>query len=107
MASPKPVAEVRIGPVKAAIWRNETANSTSHNVTFSASTRTAISGRRRKASLAMICCYWRRWPIRPTRASSGSSRKNSRSRRKADLASPAVGLPSSLANPSFSAAEGS
>ena len=35
MANPKPVAEVRIGPVKAAIWRNETANSTRHNVTFS------------------------------------------------------------------------
>ena len=34
MANPKPVAEVRIGPVKAAIWRNETANSTRHNVTF-------------------------------------------------------------------------
>ena len=35
MANPKPVAEVRIGPVKAAIWRNETANGTRHNVTFS------------------------------------------------------------------------
>ena len=35
MAHPKPVAEVRIGPVKASIWRNETANSTRHNVTFS------------------------------------------------------------------------
>ena len=35
MANPKPVSEVRIGPVKAAIWRNETTNSTRHNVTFS------------------------------------------------------------------------
>lgn len=35
MANPKPVAEVGIGPVKAAIWRNETANSTRHNVIFS------------------------------------------------------------------------
>ena len=35
MAHPKPVAEVRIGPVKASIWRNETANNTRHNVTFS------------------------------------------------------------------------
>ena len=36
MANPKPVAEVRIGRVKAAIWSNETKEGrTRHNVTFS------------------------------------------------------------------------
>ena len=35
MANPKPISEVRIGRVKAAIWPNETAGRTRHNVTFS------------------------------------------------------------------------
>ena len=35
MANPKPVAEVRIGRVKAAVWPNETEGRTRHNVTFS------------------------------------------------------------------------
>ena len=35
MANPKPVAEVRIGRVKAAIWSNETEGRTRYNVTFS------------------------------------------------------------------------
>ena len=35
MASPKPISEVRIGRVKAAIWPNETEGRTRHNVTFS------------------------------------------------------------------------
>ena len=35
MANPKPVAEVRIGRVKAAIWPNKTEGRTRHNVTFS------------------------------------------------------------------------
>ena len=35
MANQKPVAEVRTGRVKAAIWRNETEGRTRHNVTFS------------------------------------------------------------------------
>ena len=35
MANPKPVVEVRIGRVKAAIWPNETEGRTRHNVTFS------------------------------------------------------------------------
>lgn len=30
----RPVHEVRIGPVKAAIWRNEGSNGPWHNVTF-------------------------------------------------------------------------
>ena len=35
MANQKPVAEVRTGRVKAAIWRNETEGRTRHKVTFS------------------------------------------------------------------------
>ena len=35
MANPKPIDEVRIGRVKATIWRTEPTNSTRHNVTFS------------------------------------------------------------------------
>ena len=35
----KPVDEVRIGAVKAAIWRNETDNGSRYNVTFSRSYR--------------------------------------------------------------------
>ena len=31
----KPVHEVRLGSIKAAIWRNETATGARHNVTFS------------------------------------------------------------------------
>ena len=35
MTNPKPVAEVRIGRVKATVWPNETEDRTRHNVTFS------------------------------------------------------------------------
>ena len=35
MANPKPVAEIRIGRVKATVWPNETEGRTRHNVTFS------------------------------------------------------------------------
>ncbi len=35
MANPKPISEVRIGRIKAAIWPNETEGRTRHNVTFS------------------------------------------------------------------------
>jgi hypothetical protein len=34
MANAKPAAEVRIGAIKAAIWKNEAGNSARHNVTF-------------------------------------------------------------------------
>jgi len=35
MANKKPVHEVRMGRIRAAIWENETQNGTRHNVTFS------------------------------------------------------------------------
>jgi hypothetical protein len=34
MSGAKPVHEIRLGAVKAAIWANETTNGTRHNVTF-------------------------------------------------------------------------
>ncbi|MCA9199778.1 MAG: hypothetical protein KDA87_19695 [Planctomycetales bacterium] len=33
--SKKPVHEIRLGRIRAAIWENETTNGTRHNVTFS------------------------------------------------------------------------
>ena len=35
MAKKRPVHEVRLGRIKAAIWANETQNGTRHNVTLS------------------------------------------------------------------------
>lgn len=35
MSKPKPVHELRLGRIKAAVWQNETPNGTRHNVTFS------------------------------------------------------------------------
>lgn len=35
MASSKPVHEIRLGRIKAAIWENSTQNGTRHNVTVS------------------------------------------------------------------------
>ena len=35
MSSQKPITEIRIGAVKATIWRNGTADQPRHNVTFS------------------------------------------------------------------------
>jgi len=34
MSKQKPVHEVRLGRIKAAIWENDTQNGTRHNVTF-------------------------------------------------------------------------
>ena len=81
MANPKPIAEVRIGRVKAAIWPNKTEGRTRHNVTFSRLYRDGDAWRRtQRASVATTCWCWRKWPIRPARASSSFSRKNSRRR---------------------------
>ena len=45
--------------------------------------RTAKNERGRRALVATTCCFWRKWPIRPTRASSSFSRKKSRRRSSA------------------------
>lgn len=34
MAKQQPIAQVRIGAIKAAIWKNENGNGTRYNVTF-------------------------------------------------------------------------
>jgi hypothetical protein len=34
MSKPKPVHEIRLGSIKAAIWENQTTNGTRHNVTL-------------------------------------------------------------------------
>jgi hypothetical protein len=34
MSSKKPVHEIRLGRIRAAIWANDTQNGTRHNVTF-------------------------------------------------------------------------
>ena len=77
MANPKPISEVRIGRVKAAIWPNGTEGRTRHNVTFSRLYKTAMNGRARRASVATTCCCLPKWPIRPTRVSSSFSRQKS------------------------------
>ena len=56
-----------------------------------ASTRTESSGKPRRASAAMTCWRWPKWPIRPTRASSSFSRKTSR-RRQSSTHQRAAGL---------------
>ena len=35
MSTKKPVHEIRLGRIRAAIWANDTQNGTRHNVTFS------------------------------------------------------------------------
>jgi hypothetical protein len=39
MSSKKPVHEIRVGRIRAAIWENETQNGSLHNVTLSRSYR--------------------------------------------------------------------
>ena len=78
MANQKPVDEIRIGRVKATIWRNGPDEQPRHNVTFPVSTKTAINGRARRASGATTCWCLRKWQIRPTRGSSSFPRNKSR-----------------------------
>ena len=79
-ANHKPVAEVRIGRVKAAIWRNGTEGRTRHNVTFS---RLYKDGEQWKTTQSfgsndlLVLAKVADWA---TRASSSFSRKTSRRR---------------------------
>ena len=63
MANQKPITEVRIGRVKATIWRNGTDEQPRHNVTFSRLYKEAINGRVRRASGATTCWCLQKWPI--------------------------------------------
>ena len=72
----KPVDEVRIGAVKAAIWRNETDNGSRFNVTFSRSYRDSEGNWKstssfRRDDLLVVANL----PIRRIRASSRSKRR--------------------------------
>ena len=90
MANQKPVAEIRIGRVKATIWLNGTEEQPRHNVTFSRLYKDEAGEWKSTQSFGRndLWCL-PKWPIRPTRASSGfRGKKSSRpSPRDADLES--------------------
>ena len=75
MANPKPISEVRIGRVNAAIWPNGTEGRTRHNVTFSRLYKNGDQWKSTQSFVAMTCCCLPKWLIRPTRASSSFSRR--------------------------------
>ena len=56
----KPAYEVRIGAIKAAIWKNDTTGGVRYNVTFSRiyKDKKTTSGRAPIRSGAMICWCW-------------------------------------------------
>ena len=63
----KPVEEVRIGSVKAAIWKNETeAGRDSMSRSSGSTAMTPMAGGAPTASAATTCWCWRKSPIRPT-----------------------------------------
>ncbi len=68
-------ASVASRPRSGATEPKSTRGTTSPSPVF---TKTAISGRVRRASGATICWCLRKWPIRPTRASSSFRRKKPR-----------------------------
>ena len=70
MANQKPVDEIRIGRVKATVWKNGTEDQRGTTSPSRVFTKTAINGKARRASGATICWCLRKWPIRPTRGSS-------------------------------------
>ena len=56
----RPVHEVRVGRIRAAIWENDTQNGTRHNVTLSRLYKDGERGRTRPASAATTCRWWPR-----------------------------------------------
>ncbi len=59
----KPIHEIRLSSVKAAVWMNSSATGTRTWSRLAASTRTLTShGRPPTASVAMTCPSWRRSP---------------------------------------------
>ena len=74
MLSRKPIHEIRMGRIKAAIWQNETDGVTRYNVTFGKLIRTLSRGSKRRASVVMTCLFCRKSPIRLTPSSSRNSR---------------------------------
>ena len=74
--SKKPVHEVRLGRIKAAIWENETQNGTlpQRDVVASVQGRRPVEGLH-AASAATTCPWWPRSPTCATPGSSSRSRK--------------------------------
>ena len=76
-ANCKPIHEIRMGRIKAAIWQNETDNGIRYNVTVGRLYKAANHGSRPKASAATTYRFWRKSPIRLTPSSSRSSKSPS------------------------------
>ena len=80
-ANRKPIHEIRMGRIKAAIWQNETDNGIRYNVTVGRLYKDGSEhGSRPKASAAMTCRFWPKSPIRLTPSSSKSSKRVATSR---------------------------
>ena len=71
MENNKPIHQVRIGRIKAAIFDN--GDDAPRKVQFTASTRTERRGKVRKVLLGRICPFSRRWPIRFTPTSTSKT----------------------------------
>lgn len=71
----RPVHEVRIWPVKAAIWRNEGSNGPWHGVTFERLYGDGEEWNRRQVLVMMIFLCWRNSRIKSTHGWSSRRRR--------------------------------
>ena len=69
MTNAKPVAEVRICAIKAAIWKNEAGASTRHNVTFQRIYKDGDEWKTSHSFSRQACSSWPSSPTWRTRAS--------------------------------------
>ncbi len=60
MTNTKPISEIRIGAIKAAIWENETTKGTRYNVTFSRLYKDGATGSGPSRLDATTCRWWPR-----------------------------------------------
>src|SRR5213592_1848741 len=60
----KPVHELRLGLIKAAIWENTVGDNLRYNVTFARIYKNKPNGRPPTPLAGMICWSWPRWPTR-------------------------------------------
>jgi len=68
----QPVAQFKLGLVKAVVWANETSGGVRHNVTFVRIYRKEDQWRDMSALVEMTCHCWPRCPIRHTPGSSNN-----------------------------------
>ena len=80
MANQKPVDEIRIGRVKATIWKNGADEQPRHNVTFSRLYKDGDQWKSTQSFGATICWCLRKWPTSRIRGCS-SFRQKQKSRR--------------------------